>query len=419
MNLPPPYRNPLPTVDIIIEFPGDKIVLIRRKNPPRGWALPGGFVDYGETLEAAAVREALEETSLSLTGLRQFQTYSHPSRDPRHHSISTVFMAKGRGIPRARDDAEAIGLFDKNSLPSPLAFDHDLILEDYFANKKRKTPMEDTHLSWNKNLKNVLSPLREKIPEDTKVGIVLGTGLGGLVDHIRKRSALSYEDLPNFPRSTVPSHQGQLIWGNLAGKKIVALQGRFHLYEGYSPQAIGFPIRVLASLGIQVLIISNAAGGLDPVFQPGDLMVISDHINYTGENPLVGPHEDTLGDRFPDMSCVYDRDLLQLAQKAALDLKIPLKQGVYVGLKGPSLETPAETRFLRSMGASAVGMSTIMEVIVAVQSGLRVLGFSVITNVNRPDCMEPASLETIIDTARRSEPKWASLVKGLLKKLPL
>jgi purine-nucleoside phosphorylase len=351
--------------------------------------------------------------------LRQFHVYSHPGRDPRQHSISTVFTARGRGTPKARDDAQAIGLFDKDNLPSPLVFDHRLILEDYFAYRESATGMKDVHPPRNLDLENLCSHLREKIPEDTRLGIVLGTGLGGLVDHIQKRSALSYEDLPGFPRSTVPSHQGQLIWGTLAGKKVVALQGRFHLYEGYSPQAIAFPIRVLASLGIRVLIVSNAAGGLDPLFQPGDLMVISDHINYTGENPLVGPHEEAWGERFPDMSRVYDRDLLELTRRAALDSKIPLRQGIYLGLKGPSLETPAETRFLRNMGASAVGMSTIMEVIVAVQSGLRILGLSVITNVNRPDCMEPASLETIIETARRAEPQLAALVKGILKRLSL
>jgi 8-oxo-dGTP diphosphatase len=260
----PIYRNPIPTVDIIIEFPGERIVLIKRKNPPPGWALPGGFVDYGETLEAAAAREALEETSLSLDGLKLFRAYSDPARDPRHHTISAVFLARGRGTPKARDDARAIGLFDKNTLPSPLAFDHRLILGDYFDYKRKEARLEEHTLSGNSALEDTLSHLREKIPIDTRVGIVLGTGLGGLVDHIQKRSAISYQDLPGFPQSTVPSHQGQLIWGNLAGKKVVVLQGRFHLYEGYTSRAIGFPVRVLAGSGIDPFQCRRRAGSPFP-----------------------------------------------------------------------------------------------------------------------------------------------------------
>ncbi len=245
----------------------------------------------------------------------------------------------------------------------------------------------------------------------------MGTGLGGLADHLEDSSSISYQELPFFPHSTVESHPGNLTWGLLGGKKVLVLQGRFHLYEGYTARQIAFPIRVLAALGIRTLIVSNAAGGLDPIFEPGDVMLITDQINYTGENPLVGPHLKSWGPRFPDMSQVYDRRLCTLAKEVAEEQKIPLRNGVYVGLKGPSLETPAETRFLISMGAQAVGMSTIMEVITAVQVGMRVLGFSVITNVNRPDRMEPITMESVIETAQKAEPKLMALVEGVISRI--
>ena len=260
--------------------------------------------------------------------------------------------------------------------------------------------------------------LKDRNLVDTRIAIILGTGLGGLADRIQDASFISYQDMPSFPCSTVESHPGKLVWGELAGKKVVVLQGRFHLYEGYTPREIGFPIRVLAALGIKVLIVSNAAGGLDPSFHPGDLMLITDQINFTGENPLIGPHLETWGARFPDMSRVYDRQLRALAEESALSQKIPLRRGVYAGLKGPNLETPAETRFLISTGVQAVGMSTIMEAIVAVQSGMRILGLSVISNVNRPDCMEPVSLESVIHAAQAAEPKLSALVEGVLLRIP-
>ncbi|MBI5606026.1 MAG: purine-nucleoside phosphorylase [Deltaproteobacteria bacterium] len=418
MTLPGSFKNPVPTVDIIIEMDDGRIVLIRRKNFPFGWAIPGGFVDYGESMEEAAVREAREETSLEVTLVRQFHTYSRPERDPRRHTISTVFIARAIGLPRAADDAQEIGLFDSRTLPSPLAFDHSQILADYFKQKEMEISLEITPEEMEERVREVSGLLKNRIPPETNIAIVLGTGLGGLADRIRNPSSLSYQDLPSFPHSTVESHSGKLIWGELAGKKVVVLQGRFHLYEGYSPKAIGFPVRVLAALGIKVLIISNAAGGLDPHFQAGDVMLITDQINFTGENPLIGPHLESWGPRFPDMSRVYDRELQTLAGESARFHQIPLRRGVYVCLKGPSLETPAETRFLISMGAQAVGMSTIMEVIVAVQSGMRILGFSVISNVNRPDSMEPASIESIIQTAQTAEPKLVALVEGVLSRLP-
>jgi len=411
------HKKPVLTVDIIIEIEEGKIVLIRRKNPPFGWALPGGFVDYGESLEQAAVREAEEETSLKVNLVRQMHTYSNPNRDPRRHTISTVFIARAEGTPKAADDAEAIGVFNRLTLPSPLAFDHGLILNDYFLQKENGDSMETTPEAIEKNIRTVHALLKDRIPADTRIGIVLGTGLGGLADRLQNPSSISYQQLPSFPHSTVESHQGKLTWGLLANKNVLVLQGRFHLYEGFTAQEIAFPIRVLAALGIKFLIVSNAAGGLDPLFNPGDVMLITDQINYTGENPLIGPHQKNWGPRFPDMSQVYDRRLGALAEEWAEKQKFSLRRGVYVGLKGPSLETPAETRFLISMRAQAVGMSTIMEVITAVQSGMRILGFSVITNVNRPDCMEPTSIESIIQTAQKTEPKLVALIEGVLSKI--
>jgi purine-nucleoside phosphorylase len=391
--------------------------LIRRKNPPLGWALPGGFVDYGESLEEAAIREAREETSLEVSLIRQLHTYSNPDRDPRRHTITTVFIARGQGLPVAADDAEGIGIFDRFTLPSPLAFDHNLILNDYFRQQEIGNTMEKNPEETKQNIQQVLGLLRDRIPADTRIGLVLGTGLGGLADHLEDASFVSYQELPYFPHSTVESHPGNLTWGRLGGKKVLVLQGRFHLYEGYTAGQIAFPIRVLAALGITTLIISNAAGGLDPLFEPGDIMLITDQINYTGENPLVGPHLQSWGPRFPDMSQIYDPRLCALAKETAQEQKIPLRDGVYVGLKGPSLETPAETRFLISMGAQAVGMSTIMEVITAVQVGMRLLGFSVITNVNRPHCMEPITMESVIETAKKAEPKLMTLIEKIISRI--
>ena len=262
-----------------------------------------------------------------------------------------------------------------------------------------------------------LSFLQKKINGQFPLGLILGTGLGGLARRIKKARSLDYDQIPYFPRSTVESHDGRLVWGSLAGRPVIALQGRFHLYEGYAPREVAWPVRILAGLGVKILIVSNAAGGLDPLYDPGDLMLITDHINFTGENPLVGPHEKRWGDRFPDMSVVYDRKLAALAEAVALEKKIPLRRGVYLAVKGPSLETPAETRLLRQLGAQAVGMSTVMEVITAVQCRLRVLGLSVISNVNRPDCQEPATLEAIIATARQAEPRLMALVEGVVAKL--
>lgn len=251
--------------------------------------------------------------------------------------------------------------------------------------------------------------IRSRLEGQPEIGLILGTGLGNIAQAMENVSTCPYVDIPHYPRSTVQSHAGRLLGGSWAGKTVLANQGRFHLYEGYSARQISFPIRVMAELGVRTLIISNAAGGLNPNFRAGDLMLITDHINLTGNNPLVGPNVDEWGVRFPDMVEPYDRGLQQVALETALQERIPLRRGVYAGVLGPSLETAAETRFLRTIGADAVGMSTIMEVITAVHMGFRVLGVSVITNVNLPDAYEPASVEQVIATAEKAGPNLIDL----------
>jgi purine-nucleoside phosphorylase len=253
-----------------------------------------------------------------------------------------------------------------------------------------------------------------KLTLQPKIALILGTGLGGIVDAMEKASVFPYGDIPHYPVSTVPSHEGRLVCGTWAGKSVLVMQGRFHLYEGYTARQISFPIRVLRTLGIETLILSNAAGGLNPQFRAGDLMLITDHINLTGHNPLRGPNVDAWGPRFPDMTEPYHRGLGELAVRTALSERIPLHRGVYVGVMGPNLETAAETRFLRAMGADAVGMSTVMEVITAVHAGLRVLGISVITNVNLPDAYQPAPLEEIIATAEGAGSRLVHLLSKVL-----
>jgi purine-nucleoside phosphorylase len=248
-------------------------------------------------------------------------------------------------------------------------------------------------------------------------GIILGTGLGKLTEDIDAEAVFPYEDLPHFPRPTAPSHKGQLVCGRLAGKTVVAMEGRFHFYEGYSLQQITFPVRVMKALGCGVLIASNACGGMNPQYDKGDLMLIEDHINLLGDNPLIGPNDDRLGDRFPDMCYAYDRELLKLAKRVALDEKIPCRQGVFVAVAGPNLETRAEYRFLRGIGADVVGMSTVPEVIVGVHSGMRNLGISVVTDLCLPDALEPVSLAEIIQTANEAEKKLRVLVRRVVAEI--
>lgn len=256
--------------------------------------------------------------------------------------------------------------------------------------------------------------IRKRCELTPTVGVILGTGLNNLAEQIDAAARISYDDIPHFPRTTVDTHSGELVIGTLGGKTVAALAGRFHYYEGYSLQEVTFPVRVAKALGIDALIVSNAAGGLNPEFQAGDLMVITDHINFMGDNPLIGPNDDRLGPRFPDMSEPYTREYIDLAESKALELGQKLRRGVYLGCPGPCLETRAEYRFMRDMGADAVGMSTVPEVIVAVHAGLKVLGFSAITDECFPDALEPADIDKIIATANAIEPQLARLAHACL-----
>jgi purine-nucleoside phosphorylase len=250
-----------------------------------------------------------------------------------------------------------------------------------------------------------------------ELAIVLGTGLGGLAREIEVEAEIPYGEIPGFPLSTVETHAGMLLAGRLAGRPVLAMQGRFHRYEGYDLQQVTFPVRVLHALGARTLVVSNACGGLNPLWGPGDLVLLSDHINLLGDNPLIGPNDDRLGPRFPDMSAPYDPGLRALARAAALELGIVLREGVYVAVPGPNLETRAEYRMLRAIGADVVGMSTVPEVIVAVHQGMRVVGVSIITDQCLPDALEPADIGRIIATAARAEPQLTRLITTLVGRL--
>lgn len=262
-----------------------------------------------------------------------------------------------------------------------------------------------------------LRAVRARAPLQPEIAVILGTGLGGLAREIAVSAEIPYGDIPHFPLSTVESHSGRLLLGKLSGKPVVAMQGRFHRYEGYTLQQVTFPVRVMRALGARTLIVSNACGGMHPVWNPGELVLIADHINLLGENPLVGPNDERLGPRFPDMSAAYDPALRALAREAARELKIVLREGVYVAVAGPNLETAAEYRFLRAIGADVVGMSTVPEVIVAVHAGMRVLGLSIVTDACLPDALEPADVQKIIATAAQAEPNLTRLVKAVLERL--
>jgi purine-nucleoside phosphorylase len=253
---------------------------------------------------------------------------------------------------------------------------------------------------------------------EPRVGIILGTGLDGLAEKIQADARLEYASIPHFPTSTVDCHAGEMILGHLEGQPVVALSGRFHAYEGYSLQEVTFPIRVARALGIDTLVVSNASGGLNPQFAAGDLMLITDHINLMGGNPLIGPNDDSLGPRFPDMCEPYSKTLVALAETIALEKGIKVQRGVYAALPGPCLETPAEYRYLRIIGADAVGMSTVPEVIVAVHAGLKVLGLSAITDECLPDALKPLNIDEIIATANRIEPKMSAIVQEWVRRLP-
>ncbi len=279
---------------------------------------------------------------------------------------------------------------------------------------KRKRSMLSTE-KIKENADAAARYIQSHIHNPPHIMVLTGTGLSESVKGISVETQLEYQDIPHFPLSTVESHPGKLIIGRLHDKTVAVFQGRFHLYEGYSPPEVAFPVRVSQRLGVQYLIVSNAAGGLKSEFSAGDIMLISDHINLTGCNPLLGPHDPVLGDRFPDMTRVYAPDMIALALDIGKTNHLHLQTGVYAGLLGPSLETPAETRFLKMIGASAVGFSTIMEVITAVQAGMKVIGLSTITNINNPDHPVPATLEDIIETANRTTPTLKILIEQIIK----
>ena len=259
--------------------------------------------------------------------------------------------------------------------------------------------------------------IRWRIRERPELAIILGTGLGGVAADIESQVVIEYRDIPGFPLSTVESHAGRLISGRLAGRSVLAMQGRFHKYEGYSLQDATFPVRVMRQLGARTLIVSNACGGLNPEWRAGDLMLIADHINLLGDHPLTGPNDDRLGPRFPDMSSAYDPGLRALARKVAAEQGTTLREGVYVAVAGPNLETRAEYTLLRAIGADVVGMSTVPEVLVAIHGGMRVLGISIITDMCIPETLEPASLEKILAVARQAEPRLTALVEGVVARL--
>ena len=259
--------------------------------------------------------------------------------------------------------------------------------------------------------------IRTKTSSVPHIGIILGTGLGALVQEIEKEIVIDYGDIPHFPVSTVESHQGKLIFGTLAGKKVVAMQGRFHYYEGYTMARITYPVRVMKYLGVETLLISNAAGALNPAFARGDVMLMSDHINLLGDNPLIGPNDESFGPRFPDMSEPYSQDLIQKAESIAAELGVKVQKGVYVAMQGPNLETRSEYRFLRMIGADAVGMSTVPENIVAVHMGMGVFGVSIITDECFPDTLKPITLEEVIAVANKAEPKMTAIMKELVKRM--
>lgn len=259
--------------------------------------------------------------------------------------------------------------------------------------------------------------IRARSTLEPDVAIILGTGLGALASEIEIEAVVDYREIPDFPLSTVETHTGRLILGNLAGKRVVAMHGRFHRYEGYTLQQVTFPVRVMRRLGAGTLVVSNACGGLHPLWAAGELVLLDDHINLLGDNPLIGENLDELGPRFPDMSEPYDRELQELAEQVALQERIRLHRGVYAAVPGPNLETRAEYRMLRTIGADVVGMSTVPEVIVARHMDMRVVGLSIITDECRPDALEPADVETIIRVASAAEPQLTRLVRALLERI--
>lgn len=278
-----------------------------------------------------------------------------------------------------------------------------------------------------KRIKKTNAPLLQKIQESAKavrkktswvpeVAVILGTGLGNLAKKIKAETALKYSSIPHFPVSTVESHAGQLLFGTLAGKKVAAMEGRFHFYEGYSLEEVTFPVRVLKELGARILVVSNAAGGLNLGYRKGEIVLIEDHINFMGVNPLIGPNDERLGPRFPDMCAPYSARLMGLTEEAAREAKISVRRGVYVGVTGPNLETRAEYRMMRAFGADLVGMSTVPEVIAGVHMGMEILGLSIVTDVCDPDHLAPVDIKEIIKTANEAGPNLDRLLEAAIRK---
>ncbi|MDR7391588.1 MAG: purine-nucleoside phosphorylase [Armatimonadota bacterium] len=270
-----------------------------------------------------------------------------------------------------------------------------------------------------RRMEEAAEAVRRRVAFEPKLAVVLGSGLGALADHIETVGVVPYAEIPHFPTSTVPGHAGRLVLGWLEGKPVAAMQGRVHLYEGYTAQEVVFPIRVLFALGCRTLLVSNAAGGLNREWRAGDLMVITDHINFQGTNPLVGPNDDSLGPRFPDMSRPYDPVLVELAERCAVEERVVLRRGVYVAVVGPSYETAAELRMLRGFGADAVGMSTVPEVIAARHLGMRVMGLAAITDMATGEAAQPVTHEEVLRVARELEPRFVRLVRRIVREMEL
>jgi purine-nucleoside phosphorylase len=265
-------------------------------------------------------------------------------------------------------------------------------------------------------IEQAVAAVRERTDFRPAVGLILGTGLGELASRVEAAATIPYGEIPHFPSPTAETHRGNLVFGRLGSCDVVAMQGRVHYYEGYTMQEVTLPVRVMRALGSEVLILSNAVGGMNPQLRPGDITVVTDHINFMGDNPLIGPNDERLGPRFPDMSQAYDRQLVDLVEEVALAERIPLKRAVYVAVAGPNLETAAEYRFLRGIGADTVGMSMVPECLVAVHGGLRVLGLSVVTDACFPDALKPADVSEIIRVANTTQPRLETLVTSFLRR---
>lgn len=278
---------------------------------------------------------------------------------------------------------------------------------------KRMFPAKSTLLD---EIRQAVAAIRKKSKLVPEVAIILGTGLGNMVKKIKIEAEIAYSDIPNFPVSTVQSHAGKLILGTLSGKKVAVMEGRFHCYEGYTPQQVTFPVRVLKELGAKILVVSNAAGGLNLNYRKGEIVVLEDMINFMGVNPLIGPNDERIGPRFPDMCAPFSARLAGFAEQASREVKISVRRGVYIGVLGPNLETRAEYRMMRNFGADVVGMSTVPEVIAGVHMGMEILGVSIVTDVCDPDHLEPVDIKEIIKTANEAGPKLDKLIEKAIEK---